>query len=311
MEFVFSLIVPLLLGGLSAPLAIRLSHAVGAVDIPGERHIHKKLTPRGGGLSLAFSFFVGALFFIESVPLLAAAVACGALLFALGLTDDIISLSPLGKLFCELLFFSLVPLFGIRPLSVTLLPSLSLVLSPTASFLFTVLFLLLITNGVNTIDGLDTLSGGASAISALGFLAIALFLGNREAVTLSLLLLGALLGFLPYNRHPATLFLGDGGALLLGFLLGLLGLTVFSKEVPLIPLFLLLLTPLFDLFFSFFRRLFRGKNPFTADRSHLHHRLLSRGIPYRRAVYYLHLLSLFGAIFAFLLLFPFPSFSLF
>lgn len=303
MKFFFSLLVPLLLGGLTAPLAIRLSHAVGAVDIPGERHIHKKLTPRGGGLSLAFSFFVGALLFLDSLPLLAA-LSCGALLFGLGLTDDIISLSPIGKLFCELLFFSLVPLFGIRPTALAITPSLTLSLSPTASFLFTVFFLLLITNGVNTIDGLDTLSGGASAISALGFLALSLLLGRGEGIVLSLLLLGALLGFLPYNRHPATLFLGDGGALLVGFLSGLLGLTVFPGEIPLIPLFLLLLTPLFDLFFSFFRRLFRGKNPFSADRSHLHHRLLSRGIPYRRAVYSLHLLSLCGVFFAILLLFP-------
>lgn len=304
MKFFFSLLVPLLLGGLTAPLAIRLSHAVGAVDIPGERHIHKKLTPRGGGLSLAFSFFVGALLFLDSLSLLAAALSCGALLFGLGLTDDIISLSPIGKLFCELLFFSLVPLFGIRPTVLAITPSLTLSLSPTASFLFTVFFLLLITNGVNTIDGLDTLSGGASAISALGFLALSLLLGRGEGIVLSLLLLGALLGFLPYNRHPATLFLGDGGALLLGFLLGLLGLTVFPGEIPLIPLFLLLLTPLFDLFFSFFRRLFRGKNPFSADRSHLHHRLLSRGIPYRRAVFLLHLFSLFGVTLSFLLLFP-------
>ncbi len=304
MELFFSFALPLLLGGLTAPFAIRLSHAVGAVDIPGERHIHKKLTPRGGGLSLAFSFFVGALLFLGDIPLLAAAVACGALLFALGLTDDIISLSPLTKLFCEALFFSLVPLFGIRPTALAVTPSLTLSLSPTASFLFTVFFLLLITNGVNTIDGLDTLSGGASAISALGVLIVSLLSGNREGAALSLLLLGALLGFLPYNRHPATLFLGDGGALLLGFLLGLSGLTVFPRAIPLFPLFLLLLTPLFDLFFSFFRRLFRGKSPFTADRSHLHHRLLSRGVPYRRAVFLLHLLSLFGVFLSILLLFP-------
>ncbi len=304
MKLFFSFAIPLFFGGLSAPFAVRLSHALGAVDIPGERHIHKKLTPRGGGLSLAFSFFVGALFFMESGPLLAAATAAGALLFALGLTDDIISLSPLTKLFCEALFFSLVPLFGIRPSVLLLTPSLSLSLSPLASSLFTVLFLLLVSNGVNMIDGLDTLSGGASAISALGFLAIAWLLGNQAGAVLALLLLGALLGFLPYNRHPATLFLGDGGALLVGFLLGLLGLTVFGARVPLFPLFLLLLTPLFDLFFSFFRRLFRGKNPFSADRSHLHHRLLSSGVPYRRAVFLLHLFSLFGVALSLLLLFP-------
>ncbi len=311
MTLFFSFLVPLLLGGLTAPLAMRLSHAVGAVDVPGERHIHKRLTPRGGGLSLAFSFFVGALLFLRELPLLAAATAVGALLFALGLTDDIVSLSPLGKLFCEGLFFSLVPLFGIRPTALTLLPSLSLSLSPAAGSLFCILFLLFLTNGVNMIDGLDTLSGGASAISALGFLAIALLTENGEGARLSLLVLGAILGFLPYNRHPARLFLGDGGALLLGFLLGLLGLTVFPSRVPLLPLFLLLLTPLFDLFFSFFRRLLRGKNPFMADKSHLHHRLLSLGIPYRRSVLFLHLLSLLGVLLSLLLLFPASSFPLF
>ncbi len=300
MKELFAFVLPLMLGSLVAPLSRRLSFALGALDIPGERHIHQSITPRGGGLVLAAAALPSALLLLGGTPLAGAAVSVGALLFALGLTDDIISLSPLGKLVAEALFFSLVPLLGIAPTSLRLTPALSLPLSPLFSFLFTVFFLLLVTNGVNMIDGMDTLSSGSALISCCGFMASAVFTGKGEALLLSLLLLGAIGGFLPYNRHPASLFLGDGGALLLGFLLGLLGLSCFGGELPLPLLLLLLLLPICDPFLSFARRFLKGRNPFMADKSHLHHRLLRRGIPYRRVVRLLHLLSLLGVVLALL-----------
>jgi len=260
------------------PVSIRCAHALGAVDVPdGRRHLHPHPTPRLGGLAL---FASSALLALAVFPLdakVAAWLSGGALLTALGVSDDVYTLPPLVKLAAMTAVCALPATFGLAPEALSF-GGYTISLPAPLGYLFSLFWVLLLTNAFNLIDGAD---GLCAALSLVG--AFALFLSGGDA--LSLLLFGTVLGFLPYNlplRTPfwqkgktrTRSFLGDTGALFLGY-----SLAVFSLKKPLFslatPLFFAL--PLFDLGRVFLHRLLRGKNPFCADRSHLHHRLAARG----------------------------------
>jgi UDP-GlcNAc:undecaprenyl-phosphate GlcNAc-1-phosphate transferase len=175
------------------------------------------------------------------------------------------------------------------------------------SFPITLFWLLLATNALNLIDGLDGLCTGIGLLATLTLSAAALIHGNAGLAQATLPLAGALLGFFCYNFNPATVFLGDSGALLLGFLLGCYGMiwtqkteALLSVAVPLLALSI----PLLDVSLSVVRRFLRNKPIFRADRGHIHHRLLNRGLSVRGAVLTLYLVGAVGAVFALLLSLP-------
>ena len=271
------------------PSAAALALRLGAIDRPGEaRKIHTRETPRLGGAAIAAGFFLSALSFTAPSPLLAG-VLRGALLVALmGAADDCLSLRAPLKLALQLLAALLAWRAGAR-IGVLTLPFSARRYLPLGAWglPLTLLWMLACTNAVNLIDGLDGLAAGVTAIGALSLLLVAAAVGEGEIAVLLAALAGSCLGFLPGNRCPARIFMGDTGSQLLGFLLGAASTVgTFKSHAALsflVPLFALGL-PLFDTVFAFSRRALHGKNPLRADRGHIHHRLLACGLDQRSAV---------------------------
>lgn len=317
-----------LVGGFSMALALlvtpvvtRLAVLWGVVDEPDERRIHEGRVPRLGGVGIFFSFLlpvVSVAIFGPSLSHLLDAHAGWTWLFlgtcvvlVCGLLDDVFSLGPLPKLGCQLLAALAVVLGGQGITAVTNpfdgeTVSLGLWSAPV-----TVLWVLGITNAFNLIDGLDGLAAGVGMIASATLFAIALENGQPEVALLSLALAGALAGFLWYNFNPASVFLGDTGSLLVGYLLSVLSIRGASKGattfVVLVPL-LALGFPIADTVLAVLRRSLRvlrvvrsdperneyrffvvgSASIFRADRDHIHHRLLSLGLDHRRAVVLLY-----------------------
>jgi len=289
-----------LLSILLTPLSIRTARLAGAIDIPdGGRHRHASPTPRLGGLALFFAVAITVLP-LPKDSVTGAWIAGGGLLAALGVSDDLFVLSPRAKLPVLASVATLPVAFGLSPVTLSL-GSRTWSLPPWAGILFTVAWVLLLTNAFNLIDGMDAL---APSLGLLG--ALSLFLLSREGTVL--ILAGALLGFLPYNRPalspffaritPTRSFLGDTGALFFGYSLAILSLGRgnFSLCAPLFFAF-----PVLDLCRVFLHRLRRGKNPFHADRSHFHHLLSDRGLLRGEILLFAYLFTAFFTVLAFLL----------
>lgn len=248
--------------------AVKFSRRIGAIDIPRDwRRMHRVSTPRAGGVAILLALLIGA--GIQGLADRASgALLFGALVvFAVGLWDDVRSLSPLAKLAAELIgSLGTVLISGERDLFRGVLSC---------------LWLLLLTNAHNMIDGLDGLLAGCGTMEAVALGALLMLAGRGEHAALAWLLAAALLGFRVFNRAPACIFAGDCGAGCVGFLLGGLSLPLLlSASTPpeiLSPL-LLFAYPLTDLFAAVLRRSLRGRSPFAADRGHLHHRLCDTGL---------------------------------
>lgn len=267
---VFLLFAGALLSTLLAPVSIRYARLLDAVDHPdGGRHLHPRPTPRLGGLALLLTVLPLSVFLPRETAV-SVWLTGGALIAALGVSDDLYALSPPVKLSAQLAICALPAAFGLAP-KVFSLGEFAFSFPHPLGNIFSLLWVLLLVNAFNLIDGAD---GLCAVLSLVGMLAIFLASG-RHAV---LLLFGSVIGFLPYNlplrKHITRSFLGDTGALFLGY-----SLAVFSLASPRfsvgIPFFFAL--PLFDLARVFILRLLKGKNPFHADRTHLHHRLAEKG----------------------------------
>ena len=271
------------------PSAESLALRLGAMDLPGEkRKVHTRATPRLGGVAIAAGFFAAALAFTAPRTALSG-VLRGALLVALmGAADDCRTLRSPLKLAVQLIAALLAWRAGAR-IDVLTLPFAGQRFAELGelSLPLTLLWMLACTNAVNLIDGLDGLAAGMAAIGSGSLLLVAAAVGEREIAVLLAALAGSCLGFLPFNRCPARIFMGDTGSQLLGYLLGAAStLGMFKSHAALsffVPLLALAL-PLFDTVFAFFRRALHGKNPLAADRGHIHHRLLDCGLRQREAV---------------------------
>jgi UDP-GlcNAc:undecaprenyl-phosphate GlcNAc-1-phosphate transferase len=296
---------------LVTPLARRLAARVGAVTPLRERDVHSVPTPRLGGtamlVGLAASFVVASrLPFLEGVfassgawaVLGAAAIVC-----LLGVADDIWGLDALAKLGGQVLAASLLAWQGVQLLS---LPVFGVTVgSGPVFFALTVLAVVVAVNAVNFIDGLDGLAAGVMLVSGSAFFVYTYLLSqdtspgdySNLATLVAAALVGCCLGFLPHNAHPARIFMGDSGSMLLGLLLAAGGVAATGvdpavvSQVQVVPVYLplllplaVLLLPLLDLVWAVVRRLAKGQSPFTPDRLHLHHRLLDLGHSHGRAV---------------------------
>ncbi|HEY3113547.1 MAG TPA: MraY family glycosyltransferase [Gemmatimonadaceae bacterium] len=276
-------------------LAIRFK----VLDPCNDRSIHTEPLPRVGGvalfLALATSLAIAMLAFPgwwgrlgrPHFALLEGALA----IHVLGLIDDLRPMRARYKLAGQLLIAAGVYLAGLR-IDAVLLPGGAVVALPGfLAMTLTVVWLVGVTNAVNLIDGLDGLAAGTSVIAVGALLTVAVAFNQLGAALICCALAGATLGFLPYNFHPATIFLGDSGSLLLGFMLAGLGI-VGSEKIPgavslLIPLLALGL-PIIDTGVAIFRRHLRRHPIFLADRGHIHHRLISLGQSPKRVVIILY-----------------------
>jgi UDP-GlcNAc:undecaprenyl-phosphate/decaprenyl-phosphate GlcNAc-1-phosphate transferase len=291
------------------PIIRDIFHAYNVVDRPGFRKVHAYPIPRLGGLAVAIAYGVVLVWVIGGTgigsdidALLWKFLPGAAMILFTGMLDDFFNLSAAFKLGGQILAAAVAFATGLR------IEAVGPVALPLAvSLLVTVFWLLLTMNAFNLIDGLDGLCAGMGFVGAAALFAVALVQDNVPLQQATLPLAGALLGFLCYNFSRATMFLGDSGALLIGFLIGGSGIllverggTSWNAAVPLLAV----AVPLIDLLLAVVRRLLARRPIFSADRGHIHHRLLDRGLTQRRVVSILYAWALAGAVFAFLLGYP-------
>lgn len=291
----------------------------GWVSAPGhERHLHNSALPRLGGISIVFSFLLA-----SSAALLAGKLSAHAesqlspqpllailppalLIFALGVYDDLRGASPYLKFLVQAVAGAMLFAGGLRILDLPLLFG-PRQFSWFISLPLTIFWVMAITNAFNLIDGLDGLAAGSALFSTLVMFVVALFSNTPLTALVSLSLAGAVLGFLRYNFNPATIFLGDCGSLFMGFMLSALAIqgaqkapTIVAVAIPVVSFGL----PILETLLSIARRLISGRPVFTADREHIHHKLLQRGLSHRQAVILLYGVSGVFALLSLFLLWP-------
>jgi UDP-GlcNAc:undecaprenyl-phosphate GlcNAc-1-phosphate transferase len=285
----------------STPLAMRLARAMDAVDRPNERKVNRRADiPLLGGLAVALGFFVGLSIAVEAMALprsrghIEAYLIGGSLILALGVVDDRYSLSALPKLAVQLAAAAVAIGFGFQIDHLTDPISHTAWVFPTwLVWTATTLWIVGITNAMNLIDGLDGLCTGVALIITTTLAYITWQSGLIEGMAVGVALAAALLGFLYWNFPPARIFLGDTGALFIGYSLSLLALEGYQKVTVLtfiVPV-LVLAVPIMDTLLSILRRLVRHANPLSADRLHIHHRLLESEGSDRKAVLSIYFLT--------------------
>ncbi|QOR48207.1 undecaprenyl/decaprenyl-phosphate alpha-N-acetylglucosaminyl 1-phosphate transferase [Trueperella pecoris] len=303
---------------LLVPLVLRLALASGAITQIRERDVHSTPIARLGGVAM-FGGFIAALALASQIPYLKDVFAVstgmwaimwgGAIMCLLGAIDDIWELTWYAKFAGEILAAGVMAWQGVQLVTV---PLLGLTVGSTRLTLFTtIIAVVVVANAVNFVDGLDGLAAGVVAIAAFAFFIYAYYLtrevspGDYTSVATTVLaaLVGSCIGFLPHNFHPAKIFMGDSGALMLGTILAgatilvtgqIDPVTVGTRQalpafMPLIIPLLVLVIPLVDLTWAVFRRVRKGRSPFSADAGHLHHRLLRRGHSHTVAVLILYM----------------------
>jgi len=291
------------LGGISILLALILTPLVrdsigkfGFLDHPdGDRKMHATALPRVGGIAIVISYiatfglalalpFTYTYVLRNALPNIIQLGLVGGVVFLTGVLDDLLGLNAWQKLIGIASAAVLAFLAGIR-VEIHFLQSLPG--GPWLSFAITVIWLIACTNAFNLIDGMDGLAAGVGLVATLTMLIAALTQGNLPLALATMPLAGCLLGFLRYNFNPASVFLGDSGSLLIGFLLGCYGALWSEKSVTLVALTVPLLSvsiPLLDVGLSIFRRFLRDRPIFKGDRGHIHHKLLDRGLSPKKAV---------------------------
>lgn len=297
---VLALLVALVVSFLTTPVVKTFAYKVGAIDVPKDaRRMHKVPIPRLGGLAIFIGFMVSILLFVnirgnqQMQSILLGAV----IIVVLGVVDDIMALPALLKFVVQIVAALIPALHGVTILAFSnpniFSDRLYWVLGGL-SVPFTVIWIVAITNSVNLIDGLDGLADGVSAISATTMLVIALLYSEAQVAIVMAALVGACVGFMPYNLNPAKMFMGDTGATFLGYILATMsiqGLFKYYAVISFVVPFLILGLPIFDTAFAFIRRIAHGQSPMHADRGHIHHRLIDMGLSQKQAVATLYVIS--------------------
>ncbi len=291
----------LILAAIFTPVVIKVALRYDLVDHPdNKRKIHRKPIPRVGGVALGAAYFIAllvtAVVIVYRQPIASSSfgvvksIALPALLiFLIGLADDVFNLKPWPKLALQILAAALVVYQGVY---IHGIPALDM--HPGLEAIGTVAWLVLCTNAINLIDGLDGLAAGIALFATMTIFIASLVSGNMGLAFATAPLAGALLGFLLFNFAPASVFLGDSGSLLLGFLIGCYSIvwdgtstTPLRLAAPLVTL----AVPLLDTTLAIARRFLRKQPIFKADHSHIHHQLLGSGLSHRDTVLVLYVMA--------------------
>jgi len=315
MNYILAMVASLLIALITMPFLMKLSNKLQFTDKPNKRKQHKMATPLCGGIALYIGFFISYFIFIgndnmkQKITIFVAAT----MIVLIGLIDDWYKTK--GK------EFPIFPRLVVQLLSAILVFNADIVfkeftnpitghliqLNTPIQFLLTITWIFGVTTVINWSDGKDGLAGGLSLISAITFFVAAIILDQGDSALVSIILVGAILGFLYYNKFPAKVFMGDSGANFLGFILSVTALEGAFKQATVLSLFipiLALAVPIFDNLFVIFKRFFEGKPVYQADRSQIHFRLEERGFSTVQVVNYIMLISItFSAISIALLLF--------
>jgi UDP-GlcNAc:undecaprenyl-phosphate GlcNAc-1-phosphate transferase len=275
----------------ATPVAARIARAVGAVDHPSDRRIHREPTPRLGGLGILAGFLVPVLYYLPEDSA-ARALVCGAILItALGAVDDIWGLSPALKLAGQIACAA-VPIAAGLTIDHITIPFLGAGDLGPAQYPLTVLWFVALMNMINFIDGMDGLAAGITGLGATTFAILAASLGRADPAIMAAALAGACAAFLVFNFHPARVFMGDSGSMLLGFVIAgvaISGVMKTTAAIAVVAPLLILAIPILDTSFVILKRLKHRLPIYSADRSHFHHRFFAIGWGQRKTV-----LALYG-----------------
>jgi UDP-GlcNAc:undecaprenyl-phosphate GlcNAc-1-phosphate transferase len=315
---------------LAMPSLIKVAKLKHLVDEPSEeRKLHSRSIPTIGGIMI-FSAFIFSCFLwfpdhnanaIEELSQYNYLMASLILLFFVGVKDDIIGMSPVKKLMAHLMVgFILVVMGDMRITSFQGLLGMDIELPDYASFLISIFVYIVIVNAINLVDGVDGLAGGVGFIAAAAFGVWFAMAGDLHWALVSFSLCGALLGFLIFNFNPARIFMGDSGSLIVGAVLSVLALKLIESPVDALPeqfrnvstpvlAMAILAYPLLDTLRVFGIRTAKGKSPLSADKNHLHHKLMEKVPDHKKTVITVYVFTLLMIAQAFLIQFPNPNIS--
>ena len=306
------------------PYTIRIAEKIGAVDIPKDkRRMHTREMPKFGGPAVIIGFLVSIIYLLivmsiegsinlftqEQYGVKLIGLFLGIMIITImGIIDDTKTLKPIAKLAGQIIAAVVVTSFGIKIEHITIPFLYQIGLSEIFSIILTIIWIVGITNAINLIDGLDGLSSGITLISCISLLIIFSLNGSPLiAIILITALIGALVGFLPFNFAPAKTFIGDTGSNFLGFMLSVISILGIAKTytmaVIVLPVIVLGL-PIFDVIWAIVRRIIKGKSlkaVFKADKGHLHHKLVAKGFSQKQAVLILYGISAAFGMFAVIL----------
>ncbi len=307
------------------PYSIKIAEKIGAIDIPkDDRRMRKKSIPKLGGLAVISGFAISLIYLISVMNIEGSinlfdennyftkliGVGIGTIIITItGVIDDTKTLKPLQKLLGQVLAAVVAVAFGIRISGEDIPFITNMELAHEISIIVTVIWIIGITNAINLIDGLDGLSSGIALISCVSLLIIfALNYSPMIAILMITSLIGALVGFLPFNFSPAKTFIGDTGSNFLGYILSIVSILGVAKTYTAVVIALPMLVlglPIFDVIWAIIRRIIKGKSIkaiFKADKGHLHHRLIATGFSQKQAVLVMYAMSAGLGLFAIILL---------
>jgi UDP-GlcNAc:undecaprenyl-phosphate/decaprenyl-phosphate GlcNAc-1-phosphate transferase len=284
---------------LLTPIVKMLAYKIGATDKPNQRKVHSRIMPRLGGLAIFLGFMIG-IYYFKPIGEFHTPIVIGSIIIILtGLLDDVKDISPKVKLAGQVAAAAVVVIYGGLKVEFINLPFGGIIDFGYLSIPFTMIWIIGITNAINLIDGLDGLAGGVSSIALLSIAGMSVVMGNHYVTVIALIVAASTIGFLFYNFYPAKIFMGDTGALFLGYIISVLSLlgyknvTFISLVIPVI----ILGVPISDTFFAIVRRLVNKQPISKPDKSHLHHCLLKTGFSHRQAVLLIYAMAaIFGLV---------------
>lgn len=297
----FTMLVCFIISILITPVVKKLAYIIGATDKPNKRKVHQKIMPRLGGLAIYISFVIGVLIIKPVSPYLESILLGSTIIIITGILDDIFEISPKLKLIGQLAAASVVIFWGGVQVQFINLPFSDGILEfGFLSIPITLLWIVGITNAINLIDGLDGLAAGVSSIALITISGMAILFGNPFVTIIASIVMASTVGFLFFNFYPAKIFMGDTGALFLGFMISVLSLLGFktSAFISFIIPIIILGVPISDTFFAILRRIVNKKPLSAPDKSHLHHCLLGLGFTHRQAVLIIYSMSAFFGLVA-------------
>ena len=312
-DIAISFLLAFIVSFMATPESIRIAHKIGAIDVPKDnRRMHQNVMPKLGGIAVIAGFLVSIIYLLFVVTIEGSVdifgqeqyfkkligILIGIIIITItGVLDDTKNLKPYQKLLGQILAATVVVLFGLQIDAINIATFAQIGLNKEISVVLTIIWIVGITNAINLMDGLDGLSSGISLISCISLLII-FALNNSPMIAILVIasLIGALVGFLPYNFAPAKTFIGDTGSNFLGFMLAVISILgvakTYTMAVIVLPILVLGL-PILDVVWAVIRRVIKGKSLkaiFKADNGHVHHKLVRRGFSQKQAV-----LILYGA----------------
>ena len=300
---VLSFVVTMILSAAMIPLIIKVGNQLGIVAHMNKRTVHKHEIARIGGYAIYISSLIGSMLFLKTDHQINAILISGFIIFMVGLYDDVHDLSPKVKLIFEMLAALIVIVYGqVYIKGFGYFPSDAMTL---LSGIVTLFWIIGITNAINLIDGLDGLSAGISIIVLVTISVTSILSGRSDIAALSLVLAGSIMGFLFFNFHPAKIFMGDCGALYIGFMISVISLLgfgynasgFFTLGAPII----VLMVPIMDTLIAILRRKIHHKKFSEADRGHLHHNLMFKlNLSQRKSVLILYLVTILFSLSSYL-----------